>query len=574
MTWGSAGTLVALPLGILSAGVLAGTWRLRRVFRATAAHNRATDLILRGDLDGAEPLLHAFDGVGGAIGQSFAVQLATVSLLRGNMAEAEKRASIGIAARPRIDLGMTGKATADLARSIRAFARAAQGSDLARDDIATVRQECRQVSPLARVAVAELLLLSRKGEHEELGAALARNEQILEHAVPRERALVRGFQRMVAAGGGAMYRKPQSRVVEEGDAVKWLANVAPAVRGFVGGESHASTQSAPLSAPAPANAPVLRPALARRRRWKVLALWAALVGCFLTIWQLLAPTTQSPVAHAASVDSGDASLVIYALFAVLGVAALILVARIRGVRARTRSAADLESQALMGDPAAMVELERLARGALPALAASSFLSLARVRLGQGAFRQVLADAEAGLNLVDTTAALRNAYSDILVPGLHVHRGLALAGMNRGEEAETECAALAAGFPGYAYLTTSILRIRLLSAARRADFARANQIAQARNADMPITAKEELLCAMLAMSQPDAEKDDDENRRVLTILRRNAATRNFIRGVAPGLAEAVGELPSDLPRSRAAEETAPESLDPESGEAAPSAAQKA
>lgn len=49
----------------------------------------------------------------------------------------------------------------------------------------------------------------------------------------------------------------------------------------------------------------------------------------------------------------------------------------------------------------------------------------------------------------------------------------------------------------------------------------------------------------------------------TGLKRNEETRTFVKLAAPGLAEAVGHLPSDHRRARDAEE-----LEPESSEAAP------
>ena len=562
----ASGPVFAAPLGLLSVGAVALTVRLRTTFKATAVHNRATDLILRGDVAGAESMLQPFARLGGAVGQSIALQLATISLLRGDMVTAEQRATRSLEKRPRLDFAMTGRALEDLGRSIRAFARAAQGDvSGAQDDIRQVRVECKQASPLARVAVAELLLFSRDNKTEELSAALVRNERVLEHAAPRERALVRGFERLVAVGGGAIYRRPQSRVSEEGEAAAWLSSVAPAVRGFLAAEARKVGTPAPLpgTAISPGRAPELRPSTARRRRWKVVALWLVLVALFVFIWQLLAP----PAGHHAVPSSvpetathlgvvyGGLSCAILFLFGIVTI-------RIRAVRAKTRRSIDLESQALLGDANAVRDLELVTRDRLPALSAAAFLSLSRVKLLRGAFRYVLADAEAGLNLVDTSPALRNAYSDILVPGLHVQRGLALAGMGRAEEAEAECVALVAGFPGYAYLSAGVLRIRLLAAARQCDFVKANAIAKTRSADLPLTAKEELLCAMLSLVE-DPEKDEAEERRVLAVLKRSEETRAFVKQAAPGLAEAVGHLPSDHKRVDTADDR-----DPESSEADP------
>jgi hypothetical protein len=554
------GGATSLTFVAVGAGGLFYTRWLARAFRITAIHNRATDVLLRGQLDQAEALLRPLEGTRGKIGQSVQLQLSTLALFRGDMKTAEAHSSRCIDASPNVASSSLVYGIVNTARSTRAFARASMGdAEGARADIEAVRaMKPPHAVPLARAAVAELLLFAKSGDTEGILRALVANERVLELAPPRERAIVRGVERMVAAGGSSIYRKPQSRDAEDAAVGEWMANVAPGLRGFVP-KGSAQKSAEPVSVAAPHHAPPLRRA-ARARCLRVAALWVILVVLFLAIWQLLTPTSVDVAAtHTVSTPSDAVVSGVGLPLFVTAIFVAVFSLRIRKASSSMARMRDLENEMLLDPAAALPKVDALTRVLMPATAAHAHFILAQHHERNAIFRDALTAADAGLNRIETSHAMRNAYADILVPGLHVQRALALAAMGRAEEADAASAALSAGFPGYAYLSTAILRVRLISAARGGDFERAWQIAQTRSADMPISHRDELLCAMLKVAH-DGAADDDERARISNALRRNDRLRTWIRLVAPGLAETIGCFPDaiDRPQTRARVPSAPDS----------------
>jgi hypothetical protein len=122
-------------------------------------------------------------------------------------------------------------------------------------------------------------------------------------------------------------------------------------------------------------------------------------------------------------------------------------------------------------------------------------------------------------------------------------------MGRTNEAHDAARALAAGFPGYAYLSTRTFSIQLLALTRAGEFEQARALAATRSADMPISYRDELLCDMLQASHDG--KADEDLARIGLVLRRNDAVRAWIRGLAPGLAETLGLFPDAIDKRVAA-----------------------
>jgi hypothetical protein len=88
------------------------------------------------------------------------------------------------------------------ARGIRAVALASLGDAvLAEQDIAAILESpVASPSALARAELSRALLLEQAGDRAALGAHLAKNRRLLlEHTHPRERAIVRAYQRMLEA---------------------------------------------------------------------------------------------------------------------------------------------------------------------------------------------------------------------------------------------------------------------------------------------------------------------------------------------------------------------------------------
>ena len=550
-------------LGVACAG---GTWFslwLLRALKTTAIHNRATDVLLRGELDEADAMLAPLASAWGRLGQSVCLQQTSVALLRGDMVLAESRASIAIARAPRPRESSPAYGVVMAATAIRALARASQGNDAgARADIAAVRAgRAPQVTSLARVAVAELVVLSREPSMEGLIHALAQNERVLEAAQPRERALVRGFERMVATGGSSAYRKLQPRETEEDAVSDWVAQVAPGVRKFVIGSAGQKVVAA-----APERSRSDAPPLRKKRglgstRARLVGVWLLLVGTFVVVYEVLSvePGAGTARHHAAASPPFQATggLVSFVFLAF----ALFIFVRIRRATRDAVRMRDLESAIQLDDAHAISRVESLSAARAPAKAANALFLLAQHHERSARFVEALAAAEAGLNRIETSAAMRNAYSDILVPGLHVQRAVALAALGRTEDARDAAIALSAGFPGYAFLSTALLRIDLIATARAGDFARACAIGEARGADLPITYRDELLCAMLRAATHGAE--EDERARISHVLARKDRVRAWVAAVAPGLVDAqkAGEPAHALERSseRETEEEEPESL---------------
>ena len=119
---------------------------------------------------------------------------------------------------------------------------------------------------LARAEVAEAIALERSGDREALAAHLAEKRALLlDSTAPRERAVVRAYQRMLRAPKSSVYRRSASRdapaaAAADGEptVADWIARVAPAAAPF----ARAARAPSPDGA-APASAEVVEPGLVR-----------------------------------------------------------------------------------------------------------------------------------------------------------------------------------------------------------------------------------------------------------------------------------------------------------------------
>ena len=129
----------------------------------------------------------------------------------------------------------------EAARALRAFARASLGDgEGARRDIAAVRARAGvSAESLARVSLAEAIVLERSGGRDALRALLDRDKGLLlESCHPRERAIVRASQRMVRVTTTTAYRAAPPREEEDhrGDEPLLLdrvTRIAPGAAAFV-----------------------------------------------------------------------------------------------------------------------------------------------------------------------------------------------------------------------------------------------------------------------------------------------------------------------------------------------------
>jgi hypothetical protein len=164
------------------------------------------------------------------------------------------------------------------ARALRAFVRAAQGDTAgAVDDAGAVRSDREaDASSLAFAALAEAVVLERRGDRPGLRAHLAEHRPLLLGATGRrERALVRAYQRMLERPATSVYRESGGQALGAGGGeaalTAWVSRVAPGAAPFlraaapVEGESGASKAEPTAAPPRPARATSRR--LLERLAW-------------------------------------------------------------------------------------------------------------------------------------------------------------------------------------------------------------------------------------------------------------------------------------------------------------------
>ena len=211
------------------------------LFRSGRVLNSAFNLIGQGKLRDASEVL---DAVEAKIKEPWAqrlvaIQRAIIAIRRGDMPAAAR--ALDAAIEQPVESFARENAAYQLegAHALRAFVRASLAQpDGARADIAAVMLHPASEDALARVALAEALLLEQAGKREELRLLLSeKGTLLLEHTHPRERAIVRAFQRMVRSDRSSVYRRAEARRdKEEGEEptlADWVAKVAPGAASFV-----------------------------------------------------------------------------------------------------------------------------------------------------------------------------------------------------------------------------------------------------------------------------------------------------------------------------------------------------
>jgi hypothetical protein len=528
------GPAAVLAAGTAAAAVYSG-WGARKIYRqarglAVTALSTSFHLIALGRLNEAWALLRAIEEKPrfAWVARLVDIQLAVIAIRRGNMEIAEKHLDAAIA-RP---LGRTARESSrqqiEGAHALRAFVRAAFGRRAALEDIATVRGSgIASPDALARVSLAEAMILDRSGERDELKALLDRDRELLiEHTHPRERAIVRAYQRMLRAATGSVYRQkaprePEIPGAEEPRLADWVARIAPGAAPFVrsprGAES-AATESALAALAAPAatergkHAVEAARAAARPKRSRM-----ALIGLAGTVLVLattaiaLAMTAKSAVIAAydprRSVDPKWLLLalpvLIPALFHLVGYVA-------------TRRAGGAEAQ--RRDPSDVA-------------LAQDCLMRAGVAERRGDFAEAIDHAGRGLGrLADERS--RSA-ADMLYPDLISLRAFALAACDRHEEAEAELVSLGAGYP---HKARAAFRVRLVQLLRARDLAGAAAWVEQSEADLPLSVREELLADLARAAAAPDQAGAGEASRLRDELRA-PEIRRWVDIAAPGLIEA-------------------------------------
>ncbi|WP_437802437.1 hypothetical protein [Sorangium sp. So ce693] len=553
-----------VPFGMAGALLIAIGLRTRSTGVAVQVVNKAYNLAASGQREDAAELLDYAEATCRSryVLRVIDVQRALAAMQRGDLAGALVRADAAVTRRTDPLSFHLEHATIAAARSLRALLRASTSDrDGAAADIEIVRASAL-ASPevLARAELAAAVLLERSGDREALRAHLLRERSLLvEHTRPRERALVRAYQRMLKAKASSVYRTGAKREPEAGgelSAADWAARISPDAAPFMrapalaaGGVeelSRAELDRADASARAAAEGRTgssRQPAAKAVRR--MLLLWVTLVMVFLGVWQFLNSDPAPPVA--AEVERLPAEPIFGPLSIVLALPIFFIVMLVGAVLVNMTRARKL-SQRFMAAQVAVAkgeeqrgkgELEALTRSKAPAAAAQAHLALAQLSERQGELSAALAACEAGLARLGTEA-VRAMAADILLPALLAERAFLFAAMDRSADARAEMALLAERYASYPFLERARLRVALALRAREGDIAGAARLTE-RDADLPLNARDELLADVCRAAASPGAAGAGEVERLREELRLDAASRRWLSAVAPAALAAFERL---------------------------------
>ncbi|MFO0761539.1 MAG: hypothetical protein U0359_33980 [Byssovorax sp.] len=561
-------------LGVYGRGVGVGVQRI----------NMSLDRIGQGKLAEAEALLAEAEGQvkRGPNLRAIRIQRAMIALRRGEIDDAIRHADLAIEAPPSKLAAAVDRVQRQSAVGLRAFLRASRGDrDGARKDIAVVRaDEQAPIQALGRAALAEAILLEAGGDRAGLRAHLARERAaLLEGTSPRERAIVRAYQRMLNAPKDTVYRQAPPRDPPRGEGEEppiadWVAKLAPAAAPFVRAPAPRRDQEAvpALGAPsAEARAAVKRArSEAEREGRKAFRQSAARRLGMLGAGAILVGALLATLDYARTVDPHDLdeveparALDMFALVQQIGGAiilsglAVFVAMMVQARRQNRRLLADVP-RALRGDEAALADLRALSVRGYDLIAAQAHRTLGQIALRRGDLDAALAELDKGLGRL-SRAASRLAASDLLLPELCADRAFILAVRGRSEEAAAELEGLS---PAYPFLSRARLRVRLIDRIQRGDLDGAARLVDREALDLPLDPRDELLAdAVRVAARPEA-CGAGEVARVKEELKTQADLRRWMDAVAPEVlraAEMAAESPAidddERARDHAAEEEA-------------------
>ncbi len=561
-TFSSNGGWVAAPLYLAMSGGLFWLGRfVRQSGPAAQAINLAYNLSTAGHIAEADERYAEIDARISLryLRRVIAVNRAWIALRRGDLERAVTLSGEAIDRPVQWISRLNERANIVEARGLRALALASLGdtSGAERDVAAILESPLATPSALARAELARALLLEQAGDRAALGAHLAKHRRLLlEHTHPRERAIVRAYQRMLEAQATSVYRHgaPREPAPRDEPALSdWVAKLAPGAASFVPAEitRSAGTGEKPRArvgaeAVAAARARFDRKSSSGGRGVKALALWGLLIGMFLGIWQFLAPERPAPARvrvpppmHGPTRSDPELlGMLIPVLLALFFCGLVLLFARQK--RARGPQLSTAQAALARGDEdAALAMLTTLSNG--PALvAAQALLTLATERERTGDLRTAQELCERGIVKAQQMPAQT---SDILLPALFAEHAVLLAAQGEGDEAAAELALIEERHPTFAHLDAARFRITLIDAARRSDFSGAAQIAE-KSADLPLPVRVELLADLVRVIADPEAGSRGEMERLRKELRTDAVSRAWLEKVAPGVPVAFEHAGSD------------------------------
>lgn len=572
--WGIGGFFVALSaLAFVSGSIAAGSVglvgaaifmrmarRLSLQIVAVQRNNTAVQHLMRGDFAAAEAMLAGIPpaAMDGTVRRAVSTVRALIALYEGRPEESAKLATVAIEGRRSILGRSIENDQIAAALAVRALAFVATGDvDRAKAD-ADAAETSVHATPevIARARVVRALLASRAVYHEEAFRkyVTATAPLVLEYAAPRERVLFRALRRMAGSRQQqSAYRMP-GRVKGDREPSKlasWISLVAPDAASFVDEDRAVADHVEEMVIPSgvPSDVRALRDARAgvrgarpARRGLRLLVLWGLLVVMFLAIWQFLTPAIRDdtrappppPVVEAApdtlvSVLTWVVSLGLpVVLFGVCVVVIMALASK------RARDLAVARRLVAIGEQArALPMLERLTSSPNAIVAATAGLELARLAARRADFGEAVIRCDVAIARVSPQPH-RAVAADILLPALMTESAVANAARGSADEADAELAILCRDFPTYPHLPSSLLRVRLVRAARGGDRDAAFAAARSRTGELPLPYREEILADLVLASR--RELGEADRARVDSELRDDEQLQRWVEIVAPGLVD--------------------------------------
>ncbi|APR87171.1 hypothetical protein A7982_12520 [Minicystis rosea] len=527
--------------------ILALLYAFRRYTSAVQIHNRALNavamLLEGGRFDEAERILAPV--LASRIAQlrcAALVQRAEIALRRGDRDAVILRAEEALAVPPgRIFKNPSVRLDA---RSLAGFARASAGDEArARADIEAVRagREPTAVA-LARVAIAELVLLDRAGDRQALRDAFERHRSLWLVSCPRrERVLVRAYEAMLDAGSAPIYRQ-KAAASEAQDRValaEWVASFAPNVAPFVRGTSLDAPESASASPPEPApteagkrKVEAARPQIPPKKSGSTqsLLLWMLIIVAFIAVWNV-----------------GSSSLL--GALGVMAISALVAWAAvgIRRQRADGRRIKEGIHAYGLGDfERADAVLSFTPKSASQRVHAHHFR--ADIALCQGRMADALVQVDKAFLALAEAHGGKVAAPQPVAEGvvswdfprvLTAQRSQALAVLGRHDEARAELA-WANGLPS----KLPSFRVRLIEILAGHDYEGAARLVETRPVDLAPAARDEALYDLICFVARPSARSEVEAARLRSDLRRTVTLRPWIEAVAPGLVAAFEAAASE------------------------------
>jgi hypothetical protein len=439
-----------------------------------------------------------------------------------------------------------------IGRGIRAFLRASSGDlEGARADReAVARDPVAPADALSYAALAEAVWLEKSGDRGALRSHLEKHGTLLFDATaPRERAIVRAFQRMLKSRAKSVYREAEgSPRGEEGDEPalrEWVAKLVPGAAPFLpqrpsrGADERtaapveSSAQRADVRAPARPLAPSAGPG-----RRKVVALWTVLFATLAALWQL-SPDGAGDQPGVTLHENPRVNLLNVVFPLAIAASIALFVVRMRRVEGDARELARIDAMKAEGElVAASAALRRLAKSPRPMTAANAELVLAQIAEGRCLLDDALAHVDRGLSLL-ALEAVRAAASDLLLPELVAERAFLLAAQGRDDDCDAELASLPASF---AWRHRARMRARMVQLVRSGAMVEAGRLATSVDHDIRLSRRDELLFDLVRASNGGAGAAETE--RLRGELRTFEEGRRWVEAVAPGALAAFERATQD------------------------------